>query len=150
MDLILWRHAEAEPGEPDLARKLTSKGHKQAARIAEWLDHRLPDSCRIIVSPARRAQQTALALNRKFKTKDAVGPEVSPESLLAAAHWPDCREAVLVVGHQPTLGRVAALLLAGQAAEWSIPKGAVWWLSNRERGRDPRVALRVVMAPDFA
>lgn len=148
MDLILWRHAEAEPGEPDLARKLTSKGHKQAARIAEWLDRRLPDSCRIIVSPARRAQQTALALNRKFKTKDEIGPDVPPESVLAAAHWPDCREAVLVVGHQPTLGRVAALLLAGEAAEWSIPKGALWWLSNRERGR-VHVALRVVMAPDF-
>jgi phosphohistidine phosphatase len=149
MDLILWRHADAEPGEPDLARKLTAKGHKQAARVAEWLDRRLPDSCRIIVSPARRAQQTALALNRKFKTKDEIGPDVSPESVLAVARWPDCRESVLVVGHQPTLGRVAALLLAGEAAEWSIPKGAVWWLSNRERGRGPHVALRVVMAPDF-
>jgi phosphohistidine phosphatase len=149
MDLILWRHADAEPGEPDLERRLTSKGVKQAARIAEWLDHRLPATCRIIASPARRAQQTALALKRKFKTKDEVAPNVSPESVLAAAHWPDCRETVLIVGHQPTLGQVAALLLAGEDHPWSIPKGGLWWLSNRERSHGPHVALRVVMTPDF-
>jgi phosphohistidine phosphatase len=149
MDLILWRHAEAEPGEPDMDRALTAKGAKQAARIAQWLDRRLPDTCRIIVSPARRAQQTALALERKFKTKPEIAPDVAPESVLAAARWPDSREAVLVVGHQPTLGRVASLLLAGEDREWSIPKGAIWWLSNRERARGPQVALRVVMAPDF-
>ena len=149
MDLILWRHAEAEPGEPDLERGLTPKGRKQAARIAEWLDHRLPDSCRIIVSPARRAQQTAQALGRKFKTKDEVSPDVAPESILAAARWPESREAVLVVGHQPTLGRVAALLIGGVDAEWSIPKGALWWVSSRERSRGHTVALRVVMTPDF-
>ena len=149
MDLILWRHAEAESGDPDMDRRLTPKGSKQAVRIAEWLDHRLPDSCRIIVSPARRAQETALALKRKFRTKNELAPGVAPESILAAAHWPDCREAVLVVGHQPTLGRVAALLVAGEDAAWSIPKGALWWLSNRERSRGPHVSVRVVMAPDF-
>lgn len=33
MDLVLWRHCEAEPGEPDLGRRLTSKGQKQAERM---------------------------------------------------------------------------------------------------------------------
>ena len=149
MDLILWRHAEAQPGQPDLERRLTAKGAKQAARVAAWLDQRLPENCRIIVSPAWRAQQTALALKRKFKTKDDVAPDVAPENVLAAAHWPDGRETVLIVGHQPTLGRVAALLLSGDDRDWSIPKGALWWLSNRERSRGSRVALRVVMSPDF-
>jgi phosphohistidine phosphatase len=149
MDLILWRHADAEPGDADLERRLTSKGTKQAARIAQWLDQRLPNTCRIVVSPAWRAQQTALALKRKFKTRNEVAPDVSPQSILAAAHWPDCREAVLVVGHQPTLGRVASLLLSNEDREWAIPKGAVWWLSNRERAHGPHVVLRVVMAPDF-
>ena len=37
MDLILWRHAEAEAGEPDDGRALTSKGHKQAEKMAAWL-----------------------------------------------------------------------------------------------------------------
>jgi phosphohistidine phosphatase len=149
MDLILWRHAEAEAGEPDLERRLTSKGAKQAARVAQWLDPRLPDTCRIIVSPAQRAQQTAQALDRKFRTKNGIAPDVAPESVLAAAHWPDSDEAVLVVGHQPTLGRVAALLLAGADAEWSIPKGAIWWLAKRRRARGAQVTLKVMMSPDF-
>src|SRR5436190_21449722 len=38
MDLILWRHADAEPGEPDIGRRLTAKGLKQAERVAAWLD----------------------------------------------------------------------------------------------------------------
>lgn len=150
MDLILWRHAEAEPGEPDLGRRLTSKGLKQAERIAAWLDTRLPDTTRILVSPADRTQQTALALGRKFRTLDEIAPGASVASLLAAAGWPDSREPVLVVGHQPTLGEVAATLLSGEAAPWSVKKGAVWWLSNRTRDGESGVVLKVVIGPDFA
>lgn len=149
MDLILWRHAEAEPGEPDLGRRLTSKGLKQAERMAEWLEHRLPETTRIIVSPADRTQQTALALGRKFKTSDDVAPGASTASLLAAAGWPDAREPVLVVGHQPTLGEVAAFLLSGEEAAWSIRKGAVWWFSNRTRLGQPGVLLKVAIGPDL-
>ncbi|MBK6396237.1 MAG: phosphohistidine phosphatase SixA [Betaproteobacteria bacterium] len=149
MDLILWRHAEAEPGEPDLGRRLTSKGLKQAERMAEWLEHRLPETTRIIVSPADRTQQTALALGRKFKTSDDVAPGASTASVLAAAGWPDAREPVLVVGHQPTLGEVAAFLMAGEEAAWSIRKGAVWWFSNRTRLGQPGVLLKVAIGPDL-
>lgn len=149
MDLILWRHAEAEPGEPDLGRRLTAKGVKQAERVGAWLDRHLPDTARILVSPAERAQQTALGLKRKFKTVDEVGTGASVSAVLAAAGWPDGREAVVVVGHQPTLGAVAAFLLSGEEAYWSVRKGAVWWLSNRERGGASAVVLRVVIGPDF-
>jgi phosphohistidine phosphatase len=149
MDLILWRHAEAEPGEPDLGRRLTAKGLKQAERIAPWLDRHLPETCRILVSPADRAQQTALALKRKFKTVDDLAPGASPAAVLGAANWPDSREAVLVVGHQPTLGQIAAFVMAGLDAEWSIRKGAVWWITNRERPGTHSVVLRAVIGPDF-
>ncbi len=149
MDLILWRHAEAEPGEPDLGRRLTAKGLKQAERVAAWLDHHLPETCRILVSPADRAQQTALALKRKFRTVDDIAPGASAAAVLAAANWPDAREAVLVVGHQPTLGQIAAFVMCGEEAEWSIRKGAVWWLSNRERGGAGSILLRAVIGPDF-
>ena len=149
MDLILWRHAEAEPGEPDLGRRLTSKGLKQAERMAEWLEHRLPETTRIMVSPADRTQQTALALGRKFKTSDDVAPGASTASVLAAGGWPDAREPVLVVGHQPTLGEVAAFLLSGEEAAWSIRKGAVWWFSNRTRLGQPGVLLKVAIGPDL-
>ena len=149
MDLILWRHAEAQSGEPDMDRRLTAKGVKQAACAAKWLEEHLPATCRILVSPAQRAQQTATALNRKFRTKDDLAPGASASSILSAARWPDSNEAVLIVGHQPALGRVASLLLAGEEADWSVQKGAVWWLSNRRRSRDPAVVLRAVAAPDW-
>jgi phosphohistidine phosphatase len=149
MDLILWRHAEAEPGEPDLGRRLTAKGIKQAERMAIWLDSHLPDTCRILVSPADRAQQTALALKRKFRTVPELAPGASVSTVLAAAGWPDAREPALVVGHQPTLGEVAAFLLSEQDDSWSVRKGAVWWLSNRVRENSTAVVVRVVIGPDF-
>jgi phosphohistidine phosphatase len=150
MDLILWRHCEAEPGEPDLGRRLTSKGLKQAERMAAWLDSRLPDTTRILVSPADRAQQTAQALQRKSKTVPELVPGASVAAVLAAANWPDSREPVLIVGHQPTLGAVASYLLSGEEAYWSVRKGAVWWLSNRVKDGSAAVVLKVVVGPDFA
>ncbi len=149
MDLILWRHAEAEPGEPDLGRRLTAKGHKQAERVGSWLDGHLPQTTRILVSPADRAQETALALKRKFKTVDALAPGASVAAVLAAVGWPDARDPVLIIGHQPTLGSVASFLLAGEEAYWAVRKGAVWWLSNRDRAGNAPVVLRVVIGPDF-
>ena len=149
MDLILWRHCEAEAGEPDLGRRLTSKGVKQAERMAEWLERHLPDSCRILVSPADRAQQTALALQRKFRTVPELGPGATVAAALAAANWPDSREPVLIVGHQPTLGMIASFLLSGEEAYWSVRKGAVWWLSDRVRESGAAVVLKTVLGPDY-
>jgi phosphohistidine phosphatase len=166
MDLILWRHADA--GEPvedvvqDLQRSLTSKGEKQAARMADWLNRFLPESTRVLVSPALRCQQTAQALGRKFQTREAVGPGGTVGNLLTLARWPDRREPVLIIGHQPTLGLTAATLMAGvqgtaEAAEtplahatpaWSIRKGAVWWLRHRERGGVAEVVLVSARSPD--
>lgn len=149
MDLILWRHAEAEPGAPDLGRRLTPKGLKQAERMGAWLERHLPDSTRVLVSPADRAQQTALALKRKFKTVDELAPGAPVAAVIAAAGWPDSREPVLIVGHQPTLGAVASFLVSGDESCWSVKKGAVWWLSSRDRAGPSAVVLRVVLGPDF-
>lgn len=149
MDLILWRHADAEDGAPDDGRKLTKKGLKQAAQMAAWLKLRLPNDTRILVSPALRAQQTAQALDMDFKTSKALAPGVQAVSVLAAAGWPDGGGTVLVVGHQPTLGQVAALLLAGEEAGWNIKKAAIWWFTNRVRQDENQVVLRAVMSPEF-
>lgn len=150
MDLILWRHAEAveREGLPDLERMLTTKGERQAARMAEWLNQRIAHSTRVLVSPALRCQQTAKALGRKFRTVDTIAPEASPQAVLEAARWPESGEPVLVVGHQPTLGMVAALLLSGQALPWSVKKGAAWWLRSRDREGSASVVLHAVMGPD--
>ena len=152
MDLILWRHAEAEPqgaAADDLARRLTSKGERQAERMAAWLNRRLPQTTRIVVSPARRAQQTARALDRGFKTLGSIAPGASVEDVLAAARWPDAAEPVLVVGHQPTLGAVAARLVAGLDTGWPMKKAAVWWLRLRERANEEGMLVQAVQSPDF-
>ena len=151
MDLILWRHAQAqEPGEDieDLARALTPKGRKQARRMAQWLEQVLPTSCRILVSPALRTVQTAAALGRQYRLCEEIGPGADADALLQAARWPDSRSPVLLVGHQPALGEVAARLLTGQAGEMAIRKGCVWWIAGREDG-DGNV-LRAVVCPDLA
>ena len=149
MDLILWRHAEAVDGMPDMARKLTAKGEKQAREMAQWLRPRLPKHTRIIVSPAQRTLQTAKALTEDFEILRDLAPGASPTAILAAAQWPDQADAVLVVGHQPSLGMVAATLIAGEPIPWSIKKGGLWWLSHRVRGEQPQVVLRAVVSPDM-
>lgn len=150
MELILWRHAEAEPGEPDAARALTVKGQKQAARMADWLDRTLPTSSRILVSPTRRTVQTAEALGRKFKIVPQLAPAATPEEVLAAANWPASREPVLIVGHQPTLGQVAALLIGGLQQEWPIRKAGVWWIAQKNHDDAAGIYLKAVMTPDLA
>ena len=151
MDLILWRHAEAfeaREAESDLDRALTPKGERQAQRMAEWLNHRLAHSTRILVSPAVRTQQTAKALDKSFKTLAALAPDAAPDAVLKAVRWPDASEPMLVIGHQPTLGQVAALLLSGQPQDWSVKKGAVWWLRRRDREGVVDTVLQAVQAPD--
>jgi len=153
MELLLWRHCEAEPGEPDLGRALTGKGEKQARRTAAWLHAHLPESARILVSPARRSQQTASALAelapRRLKTVDALAPGASAEDVLRAVRWPDGKSVVVVVGHQPTLGRVASRLLSGVEADWPMRKGGVWWFSSRDRDGVEQAVLRAVLSADL-
>jgi phosphohistidine phosphatase len=149
MELILWRHAEAEEGIPDMARQLTAKGSKQAEKMASFLRNHLPVGTQILVSPAKRTQQTALALTHSFQTEPAIAPGASPQAILKAANWLEGEGCVLIVGHQPSLGEVASLLMAGKTEYWSIKKGAVWWFSHRLRKEDPETILRLAIAPDF-
>ncbi len=151
MDLILWRHAEAEDeadGQHDLERALTPRGEKQAARMAAWLDRHLPEGARILCSPARRCEQTALALGRKFKVRDALAPGGAADDLLEAAQWPHARHLVLVIGHQPTLGETAARLLRMDATSCSVRKGSAWWLRTRERDGQEQTLLWAVQSPE--
>jgi phosphohistidine phosphatase len=153
MDLILWRHAEAhdaELGSSDHDRALTPRGERQAAQMAGWLKRHLPAGTRVLASPTRRTQQTAAALDRKSKIVPALAPGASVAAVLAAAGWPDAKGCGLVVGHQPTLGRVTAQLLAGVGQSWSVKKGAVWWLRGRDRSGDGQTTLITVRGPKDA
>jgi phosphohistidine phosphatase len=149
MELILWRHAEAEDAVPDLTRALTGRGRKQASRMADWLNPRLPPDIRILVSPAVRTVQTAQALGREYEVLPALAPGASAGDVLAAADWPAGTRPVLIVGHQPTLGQVAMQLLAGQAGDLAVRKGGMWWFQGRERAGELQVVLRAVAAPDW-
>jgi len=149
MDLILWRHADAHPGEADLERALTGKGRRQAASMAVWLEKHLPDSTKILASPAVRSVETASALGRKFKIIPELAPGAQVASILAAASWPDSRQPVVIIGHQPALGRLASLLLFGVEQDLSIRKGAAWWLTNRSREDNHITTLRAAICPDY-
>lgn len=148
MELILWRHAEAEEGAPDNARSLTTKGEKQAEKMATFLRAILPQDARVLASPAKRTRQTAQTFTSHFTTEPTIGPGASPEEILKAAGWSDGEGSVLIVGHQPALGQTAALLMTGHPDCWSIKKGAIWWLSRRAREGDCQTSLRLVIAPD--
>lgn len=149
MDLILWRHADAHPGEIDLERALTGKGRRQAASMAAWLEKHLPDSTKVLASPSLRTVETVNALGRKFRIVPELAPGAQAVSLLGAAGWPDSRQSVVIVGHQPALGQVVSLLLFGVEQEVSMRKGSVWWLTNRSREDNHKTTLRAAICPDY-
>jgi phosphohistidine phosphatase len=132
MELILWRHAEAEDavGGDDLGRALTKRGRKQAERVGEWLKPRLSDKWLVLASPAKRAVQTAKGLDMDFEERPSLVPGASAKAMLAEAGWPGRDRPVVVVGHQPTLGEAAARLL-GVEEGLAIRKAAIWWFVYR-------------------
>ena len=141
MELILWRHADAEDGADDMARRLTAKGEQQAAAMAKWLRTHLPGTSTLLASPAVRAQQTASAFGTPL-TEKSLAPGASVAAIVKAAQ--KYKGVVIVVGHQPDLGRAAAQLVAKANTEWSIEKGAVWWLAG-----DAPARIKAVVSPDL-
>ncbi|MGH6626231.1 MAG: SixA phosphatase family protein [Burkholderiaceae bacterium] len=151
MDLILWRHAEAEEGVEggnDLERALTLRGEKQAVRMANWLDRQLPEGARVLVSPAHRCEQTVLALGRKYKLRAELAPGGTPAELLELVKWPAGKSTVVVVGHQPVLGQTIAQLLGLRESDCAVKKGAVWWLRCRIRDGQTQTAVIAVQSPE--
>jgi len=123
MRLVLVRHAEAAPGSPDELRTLTAEGREQAQKLGEQLraEGVVPDA--VLTSPLLRARETGAALGFGApEPHDALAPGATEE---------DVREAVtgrggtvIVVGHQPDCGRIAAAL--GDGTEPAFPPaGAV-------------------------
>ena len=156
MDLILWRHAEAEVASADiddLSRKLTGKGIKQANKIAYWLDSTLPDSCRILASPSVRTRETMAALEnygRKCKFLPELGLDATASTVLQAANWPNSREPVLIIGHQPYLGQVVAECLDTPMQEYSVRKGNIWWITQKlTEAQTFNTYLKAIIPPDL-
>ena len=119
--------------------------------MADWLRHHAPEGATLLASRALRSQQTAAALTSRCKIARGLDPGRGVEELLAVVEWPEGggdSGCVIAVGHQPTLGRTAALLLGGAEADWTIKKGAIWWFSNRVRVGETQTVLRTVLAAE--
>ena len=150
LDLILWRHAEAKEAAGHVAdadRELTTQGLRHAQKMAEWLRSQPLRQATVLSGPSKRAMQTAQVLGLPFTVKTQLGVGASTPDLLGAADWPDHPGAIILVSHQPALGRLASLLLAGTEADWTIKKAAVWWFSNRVRHNETQTILRAVCNP---
>jgi phosphohistidine phosphatase len=120
MRVYLVRHAEAEPGEPDELRTLTTHGRRQAQELAERFARRGIRPEAVLSSPLLRARQTADAIAA------GTGVAAEPDERLApGATADDVRaavagrgETVVVVGHQPDCGLIAAAIGGGPAPEF--------------------------------
>ncbi len=145
MDLILWRHCDAVGSAPDALRPLTPRGHDEARRMAHWLTPRLPEDCRIVVSPAVRARQTVQALHRHYEIVPALAPGASIADVLSVAGWPAAPATTLIVGHEPTLGAVVAHLL--RQMQRPLDKGAIVWMSSAGDDEGAPALLKNALAP---
>lgn len=175
MELILWRHAEAEDGADDMARVLTPKGRRQAARMAQWLTAQLDGPVQVIASPALRTRATADALDMPYAIDWRIAPDASADQLLAASGWPDGHGIVILVGHNLAISVLAARLTgimdtaldtvpdtasdtAPDTASDTVPdtapqsalvlrRGAAWWFACDGVGTGRRPTLKAVMTP---
>src|SRR5207244_11998339 len=122
MRLLLVRHAEAAPGDPDELRALTPEGHEQARRLGEQLraDGVVPDV--VLSSPLLRARQTAADLGfGDPEALDALAPGATADDVRTAIQGRGAT--VVVVGHQPDCSRITAEL-RGEAEPKFPPAGA--------------------------
>jgi phosphohistidine phosphatase len=150
-NIILWRHAEAAEAsddtlQDDMARALTPKGQRQAKRMARWLKLHLPENTLLLSSAALRAFQTAQTLNKSISTKinvhSALNPSASLPEVLAFLASFGVRNNLLLVGHQPLLGRLVENLLGLEENDFNIKKGAIWWLRLEANPANLNQALR--------
>ena len=117
MRLVIVRHAEAAPGDPDELRSLTPEGREQARAVARELRERGIDADAVLTSPLLRARETAAELGLgEPEIEDKLAPGATPEDVRDAASGRG--ETVIVVGHQPDCSE-AVLALAGR--EVSFP-----------------------------
>jgi phosphohistidine phosphatase len=123
--VFLVRHAEAEPGDPDELRALTTHGRRQAQELSErFARHGITPDC-VLSSPLLRARQTAetiaAAAGLAAEPDERLAPGATAEGLRAAVA--DRGETVVAVGHQPDCGHIAAAIAGGPPP--AFPAGGV-------------------------
>ncbi len=158
INLFIWRHAEAEDGSPDLARALTPRGHRDAARVAKALAKQLDERTRVVCSPAVRARETVAPLTARTRLEpefdDRLAPDVDMDLVCdalddAIAKCDDDGPAIVMVGHQPWVGQLARRLMTGTRGDMSMKKAAAWWLVRRSRDGSTEWTMKSVLDPDL-
>ena len=131
-DLILLRHAHADAadaGQPDLDRPLSATGREEARAAGDWLREHglLPD--RVLCSPSARTRETLAALGDIGGAPATLEPaiyEASPGTLAALVDTQRDAERLLLVGHNPGLEQLAALMHSGQSGDYrGMPPGGI-------------------------
>jgi len=139
MHLLLMQHGDALDKEQDPARALSSAGIAAVSGQGLWLAARLLPVGRILHSGKTRARQTAQLLAQKAgltavpQCHDGLGPLdlVAPVAAMANK----AADNVVLVGHQPFLGKLASVLLCGDEAllHAGFTPGTICWL-HRPQG----------------
>ena len=126
VQLVIVRHAEAAPGEPDELRPLTPAGRETARALGKRLSRDGVRLDAVVTSPLLRARETARELARasgvEVRPDERLAPGATAEDVRAAAEEQG-GETVAVVGHQPDCSRVAAALTGGE--EPAFPPGGM-------------------------
>jgi phosphohistidine phosphatase len=115
VQLYLVRHADATPGDPDELRTLSDQGHEQARQLGDRLKNEDVRPDIVLTSPLLRARETGEALahatGAAAEADERIAPGATAEQIRDAVA--DRGELVVVVGHQPDCGRIAAELTGG-------------------------------------
>jgi len=125
-ELILLRHAEALPtisGSDDHDRPLSPRGEQEAQAAGRWLAEHGARPDRLLCSPAQRTRRTAELATRTIAPGAAIGLseeiyEATPGELLALLDQHADARCVLLVGHNPGIERLVALLVEGRSDEF--------------------------------
>ena len=132
-ELILLRHAHAEgavAGQDDADRPLSPEGRAEAEAAGRWLKEHGHAPERVLVSPSRRTKETLeqvlSVLGYVEQREDRRIYEATPGTLMQVADEHRDIGRVLIVGHNPGLEQMAALLASGQSGDFrGMPAGGV-------------------------
>jgi len=144
-EVLILRHAHAEPvaaGGSDFERPLSKVGGEEADAVGRWLAEHGVDLERALCSPASRARQTAeRALAIAGGPAIAFEPQVyeaTPGTLIDLLDREAGSGRTLLVGHNPGLEQLVALLLEGRSDDYrGLPPGGLAWITLPDGELEP-------------
>jgi phosphohistidine phosphatase len=149
MNFLVWRHADAAPGEPDELRPLTPLGIQQAQLISAWIQKNATGPYRVFGSSALRASQTASYFGEPYEPVDDFAymkDTATGIAVIKYANWPSSNVTTIFVGHQPTVGRVNSMLQSGVEHDTNMEGGSLWWFTSDHDNKNQLAILKAVIS----